>query len=146
MIKLGTLMGTLALCIATGPAALAAEIAVKTLNSGPGGLMVFDPAFVKLAPGDSIKFVPQDKGHNAELIKGMAPEGAETFKTVLGKEEVVKFDKPGVYGIKCSPHYLMGMIAVVVVGDKPENLEAAKAVTHNKLAAKRFEPLLAQVQ
>ena len=77
----------------------------------------------------------------------MAPEGAETFMTVLGKEEVVKFDKPGVYGIQCSPHYLMGMIAVVEAGDKPENLDQRRRrMLHNKLDAKRFEPLLAQVQ
>jgi pseudoazurin len=76
----------------------------------------------------------------------MAPEGAATFKTVVGKEEVVTFDKPGVYGIKCSPHYIMGMIGLVVVGDKPANLEAAKAVPHGKIATKRFEPLFAQVQ
>ena len=138
-------VGLFALCVAMGTAASAAEVAVKTLNSGPGGSMVFDPAFVKLAPGDSIKFLPQDKGHNAELIKGMAPDGAVPFKTVVGKEEVVTFDKPGVYGVKCSPHYIMGMVALVVVGDKPENLEAAKAVDHGKLAKKRFEPLFAQL-
>ncbi|WP_026597208.1 pseudoazurin [Methylobacterium sp. 77] len=125
--------------------ATAAEITVKTLNSGPGGAMVFDPSFVKLAPGDSIKLVPQDKGHNVELIKGMAPEGAETFKTVLGKEESVRFDKPGIYGVKCSPHYLMGMVGLVIVGDKPDNLEAAKTVDHNKLAKKRFDALFAQL-
>lgn len=142
----GTLAEALVLSLVFGSAAFATEFEVKTLNTGPGGVMVFDPAFVKLAPGDSVKFVPQDKGHNAELIKGMAPEGAETFKTVLGKEEVVTFDKPGVYGIKCSPHYMMGMVAVVVVGDKPENLASAKAVPHNKLAAKRFEPLLAKAE
>src|ERR1051325_7094490 len=81
--------------------AYATEVAVKTLNSGPGGMMVFDPAFVKIQPGDTVRFVPADKGHNAELIKGMAPEGAAPFKTVVGKEETVTFEKPGLYGIKC---------------------------------------------
>ncbi len=146
MTKLNLLAGTVALCAVVGTTATAAEVTVKTLNSGADGMMVFEPAFVKLAPGDTIRFAPTDKGHNAELIKGMAPEGAATFKTVVGKEEVVTFDKPGVYGIKCSPHYIMGMIGLVVVGDKPANLEAAKAVPHGKIATKRFEPLFAQVQ
>jgi len=146
MTKLNLLAGTVALCAVVGTTATAAEVTVKTLNSGADGMMVFGPAFVKLAPGDTIRFAPTDKGHNAELIKGMAPEGAATFKTVVGKEEVVTFDKPGVYGIKCSPHYIMGMIGLVVVGDKPANLEAAKAVPHGKIATKRFEPLFAQVQ
>ena len=124
----------------------ATEVSIKTLNSGPGGTMVFDPAFVKIQPGDTVRFVPADKGHNAELIKGMAPEGAPTFKTVVGKEETVTFEKPGLYGFKCSPHYIMGMVGLIEVGDKPENLEAAKAVQHGKLAAKRFEPLFEKVQ
>lgn len=126
--------------------AAADEVSVKMLNSGPGGMMVFDPAFVRLKPGDSIKFVPTDKGHNVETIKGMAPEGADPVKSAVGQEAVVKFDKEGVYGFKCSPHYMMGMVALVLVGDKRDNLEAAKAVQHNKLAQKRFDPLLAQAQ
>lgn len=40
----------------------------------------------------------------------------------------------------------MGMVALVVVGDKRDNLEAAKSVQQNKLAQKRFDPLFAQVQ
>lgn len=95
---------------------MAAEFTVKTLDSGADDMMVFEPTLVKLAAGDSIRFASTDKGYNAELIKGMAPEGAATFKTVVGKEEVVTFDKPGVYGIKCAPHYIMGMIGLVVGG------------------------------
>jgi pseudoazurin len=146
MTKLTLLAGTFTLCATLGTAAMAAEFTVKTLNSGADGMMVLEPALVKLAPGDSIRFAPTDKGYNAELIKGMAPEGAATFKTVVGKEEVVTFDKPGVYGIKCAPHYIMGMIGLVEVGDQPANLDAAKAVPRGKIATKRFEPLFAKVQ
>ncbi|MGU3465971.1 pseudoazurin [Methylobacterium sp. C33D] len=135
-----------ALLIASIAGANASEVSIKTLNSGPGGMMVFDPAFVKIQPGDTVRFVPADKGHTAELIKGMAPEGAVPFKTVVGKEETVTFDKPGLYGIKCAPHYIMGMVGLVQVGDKPDNLEAARAVPQNKLAAKRFEPLFEKVR
>ena len=135
-----------AAALAVALPAAADEVSVKMLNSGPGGMMVFDPALVRLKPGDSIKFVPTDKGHNVETIKGMAPEGADYVKSAVGQETVVKFDKEGVYGFKCSPHYMMGMVALVVVGDKRDNLEAAKSVQHNKLTQKRMEPLLAQVQ
>ena len=121
------------------------EIPVKMLNSGPGGMMVFDPACVRLKPGDSIKFLPTDKGHNVETIKGMAPDGADYVKSTVGQEAVVTFEREGVYGFKCSPHYLMGMVALVVVGDKRDNLETAKSVQHNKLTQKRMEPLLARV-
>ena len=135
-----------AVALAAALPAAADESPVKMLNSGPGGMMVFDPAFVRLKPGDSIKFLPTDKGHNVETIKGMAPDGADYVKSTVGQEAVVTFEREGVYGFKCSPHYLMGMVALVVVGDKRDNLEAAKSVQHNKLTQKRMEPLLAQVQ
>ncbi len=41
---------------------------------------------------------------------------------------------------------IMGLVGLIQVGDKPENLEAAKADPHGKLAAKRFEPLFEKVQ
>lgn len=135
-----------AVALAVTLPAMAGEVSVKMLNSGPGGMMVFDPAFVRLKPGDTIKFLPTDKGHNVETIKGMAPDGAEYVKSAVGQEAVVTFEREGVYGFKCSPHYMMGMVALVVVGDKRDNLEAAKSVQHNKLTQKRMEPLLAQVQ
>ena len=140
------LIAAATLAIATTLPAAADEVAVKMLNSGPGGMMVFDPALVRLKPGDSIKFLPTDKGHNVETIKGMASDGAEYVKTTVGQEAVVKFDKEGVYGFKCAPHYMMGMVALVVVGDKRDNLEAAKSVQHNKLTQKRLDPLFAQIQ
>jgi plastocyanin len=57
----------------TGLAA-AAEIEVKMLNKGSdGGMMVFEPALVKVEPGDTVNFIATDKGHNAEAIKGMLP-------------------------------------------------------------------------
>ena len=48
-------------------AASAAEVEVKLLNKGAAGVMVFEPAFVQIQPGDSVKFVSTDKGHNAEI-------------------------------------------------------------------------------
>jgi pseudoazurin len=106
---------------------LAAEVQVKMLNKGAEGLMVFEPALVKIEPGDTVKFVASDKSHNAETIKGMLPEGATPFVGKMSEDVVVTFDKSGVYGVKCTPHYAMGMVALVVVG-KPDNLDAAKAL------------------
>jgi pseudoazurin len=106
---------------------LAAEVQVKMLNKGAEGLMVFEPALVKIEPGDTVKFVASDKSHNAETIKGMLPEGATPFVGKMSEDVVVTFDKSGVYGVKCTPHYAIGMVALVVVG-KPDNLDAAKAL------------------
>ena len=89
--------------------------------------MVFEPALVKIEPGDTVKFVATDKGHNAESIKGMLPADATPFVGKNNEDVTVTFDKPGAYGVKCLPHYGMGMVALIVVGT-PDNLAEAKAV------------------
>lgn len=106
--------------------------------------MVFQPDFIVAAPGDTITFVPTDKSHDAESIKGMFPDGAEPFKGKMNEQITVTFDKEGVYGVKCTPHYGMGMVALVVVG-KPVNLDQAKAVKQTGKAKKVFEQLFAAV-
>jgi pseudoazurin len=121
--------------------ALAAEVEVKMLNKGAdGGLMVFEPALVKIEPGDTVKFVASDKSHNAETVKGMLPEGAAPFAGKVNEDVVVTFDKAGVYGVKCMPHYAMGMVALIVVG-KPDNLDAAKAAPQSGKAKQVFAAL-----
>ena len=50
----------------------AAEIEVKMLDKGTEGVMVFEPALVKIEPGDTVKFVATNKGHNAEIHQGHA--------------------------------------------------------------------------
>ena len=118
----------------------AAEVEVKMLNRGTEGVMVFEPALVKVAPGDTVKFVATDKGHNAETIKGMLPDGAATFIGKNGEDIAVKFDQAGIYGVKCAPHYGMGMVAMIVVGT-PSNEEQAKAVPQVGKAKQVFATL-----
>lgn len=122
------LMGAVALLALVGAAA-AAEVEVKMLDKGAEGAMVFEPALVKIEPGDTVKFLAVNKGHNVETIKGMLPEGATPFTGKVNEEVAVKFDKPGVYGVKCLPHYGMGMVGLIVVGT-PANQTEAMAVTH----------------
>ena len=125
-------------------AANAAEHEVKMLNKGAEGIMVFEPNVVKVAPGDSVHFVAADKGHNVESIDGMIPEGAAPFKGEMNKDVTVTLDKPGVYGFKCRPHYGMGMVGLIVVGD-PVNQAQAQAVPHKGKAKQRFEALFGKV-
>lgn len=116
----------------------AANFEVHMLNKGVAGTMVFEPAAIKVAPGDTVTFIPTDKGHNAETLPKMAPEGAEPFKGKMGEEIVVTFTQEGVYGVKCAPHLAMGMVALVQVGETTPNLDAAKAVKLPKVAAERM--------
>lgn len=126
--------------------ARAAEVEVKLLNKGTdGAVMVFEPAFVKVAPGDTVKFVSTDKGHNAESIKGMLPDGVAPFVGKNNEDIAVKFDQEGVYGIKCLPHYGMGMVAMIVVG-KPGNVDQAKAVPQVGKAKQVFATLFDKLE
>lgn len=146
MPRSGLFLSALAvMALAAAQPSRAEEVTVKMLDQGPNGAMDFEPSFVKIAPGDSIKFVATDPGHNVETIKGMAPEGATPVKSALGKDETVKFEKEGVYGFKCMPHYTMGMVALVVVGSKLDNLDAAKEAKTNKKAKERFEAGFAKI-
>ena len=139
------LLATLALGAVVGlaGAASAAEFEVKMLNKGEKGVMVFEPDFIRAAPGDTVRFVPTDKGHNVETIKGMVPEGAETFKGKFNEEVVVTLDREGVYGVKCAPHYAMGMVALIEVGEGT-NLPEAEAVKHPGKAKTVFAELFGQ--
>ena len=136
-------LGTVAMLL-LGGAAAAAEIEVKMLNKGSDGVMVFEPWLVKIEPGDTVKFVSTDKGHNAETINGMLPEGAAPFVGKVNQDIAVSFDKPGVYGVKCLPHYGMGMVALVVVGT-PANQDEAKAVSHPGRAKQVFATLFGKL-
>jgi len=128
-----------------GSLAVAETFEIKMLNKGEAGQMVFEPAFLSANVGDTISFIPASKGHNAETIKDMLPEGAEQFKSKLSKEFSVTLTAEGIYGIKCTPHYSMGMIALIQVGS-PVNLDTAKSVKHKGKATKRFDTLFEQVQ
>lgn len=118
---------------------------VHMLNKGAAGAMVFEPAAIKIAVGDSITFIPTDKGHNVETIKEMIPEGAAIFKSKVSENYTVTFDVPGVYGLKCTPHYAMGMVALVVVGDGLENLDAVKAFKVSNKVGERFAAAYAEL-
>ena len=137
------LAGALMALAAAG--AHAAEVEVKMLNKGAAGAMVFEPALVKIAPGDTVKFVPTDKSHNAETVPEMLPAGAEPFIGKMNEQVDVTFKQNGVYGIKCKPHYGMGMVALVVVGE-PTNLEAAAAAKHPGKARQVFADLVAKAK
>ena len=137
--KLATLLAAPAFVLALAGAGFAAEHEVHMLNKGETGTMVFEPAFVKVAPGDTVTFIPTDKGHNVETIKDMIPEGAEAFKSKMNETYKVTFDKAGAYGVKCTPHVGMGMVGVVVVGDAPANLDAVKTGKLPKKARERMD-------
>ena len=135
----------IAVSVMIGGSAVAADFEVDMLNKGADGVMVFEPILTKIAVGDTITFVPKDKGHNAETVKNMIPEGAEAFKGKINETLKQTFTTPGVYLVKCTPHYSMGMVAVVVVGDNPANVQAIKDGKLPKKARERADKALSQL-
>ena len=124
--------------------AFGAEIEVKMLNKGSDGqVMTFEPAAVKAQVGDTIRFVPADKGHDAFSM--VLPEGIAEVHGPISQEVTVKLDKPGAYLFKCSPHFGMGMVALIVAGDAPTNLDAVKQAKLPKMAKDRLTAELAKL-
>lgn len=109
--------------------------------------MVFEPSFVKAMPGDHIKFVPTNPSHNAETMPNLIPAAAKPVKGIINKPVSMAVSTPGLYGIKCLPHYSMGMVMLVQVG-KPTAVQIAafKAAKLPPLAAKRMNVALAKVK
>lgn len=130
------------MAMAVAAPAAAKDVQVRMLNKGASGAMVFEPALVKIAPGDTVTFVAVDKGHNAEVLSTMIPAGASPFKGKMNENITVKFTKPGVYGYKCLPHYGMGMVGAVIVGNPGANAAQAKAASHPGKAKQRFASIL----
>jgi len=110
MIRLVPFTAALGATAFVATSAFAADFEVQMKNKGEQGAMVFEPSVTKVAVGDTVTFVPTDKGHNAESIPGMLPDGAELFKGQIGQPVEVTFTVPGVYGVKCLPHFSMGMV------------------------------------
>lgn len=100
---------------------------VEMLNRGPdGGNFVFHPDIVEAEPGDTIRFVSVDKGHNSVTYDDMVPEGADGWKSQINKDFEVVLDTEGAYGYYCQPHRALGMVGLILVGDASVNYESLK--------------------
>jgi len=140
------LLKTLALAalLAAPVPVMAADVTVEMLNKDPdtSERNVYAPALVQIAPGDTVTWVATDKGHNVEFVRGAYPEGVEKFRSKLNAEVSYTFAEPGVYVYKCTPHYGLGMVGVVIVGDVPDNLSEIMAKKYPGKADARIDALL----
>lgn len=114
-------------------------------NKGDEGRMIFEPAALRVATGDTVKFIATDKGHNAETQDGMLPAGADGFAGKINEEIEVTLTENGFYGIKCKPHFAMGMVMVIVVGDETEVPAEFLEGRLPKKALTRFEDALSNL-
>lgn len=90
---------------------------VKMYTRNAQGPMIYAPEFLHIAPGDSVRFIPTQPSHNAATIDNMIPAQASPFRSQINEDFTVTLTEPGLYGIKCSPHYAMGMVMLIEVGE-----------------------------
>ena len=110
-----------------------------------GQIMVYSEDISRINVGDTITWTPTTKGHNVEFLAG--PNGWEIpKKSKMNKEYSYKFDIPGIYLYQCTPHKVMGMIALVVVGNDTSNKDAiSKAKVFGK-GKKKLPEFLSQLK
>ncbi len=103
--------------------AQAAEHEVKMLSWGNGEPMVFDPAVLQIAAGDTVTFIPVQPGHQVDSV--VVPEGAEKMHSEIDQKYSVTLEKEGIYLYTCVPHRTMNMSGLIQIG-KPINRDAVK--------------------
>ena len=69
----------------------------------------------------------------------MIPEGAEGFKGKINEEIEVTLESEGVYGVICKPHYAMGMVMTVAVGDVEAPEDFLEGRVPRRRPRQRFE-------
>ncbi|MBN9052677.1 pseudoazurin [Shinella sp. PSBB067] len=137
LLRLTLLLGLLA------SPAVAETFEVKMLNRNATGPMPFEPEYLVIKPGDTVKFLATDPGHNAATIAGMIPDGGKKFVGKINQEIEVTLSEEGIWGIKCSPHFTMGMAMLIQVGDTPAT-EADLPADLPPAARKRMIEILAR--
>ena len=107
--------------------------------------MVFDPPLLQVALGDTVIFEPFQRGHNTASKSGMIPEGVESWNSSIDETFEITFTQDGTYGYICMPHYSVGMVGLILVGDYTVNLDEARSVRQRGQAKKAFSGLFEQV-
>ena len=118
-------MTALLIFLSLSAPAFTAEHVVKMLNAGKDGAMVFEPGFLSVNVGDTVKFEATDMAHNSASVKGLIPAGAKPWMGKMSKDISVTFDTEGVYVYECTPHKMMAMVGVIQVGNA-NNLDDIK--------------------
>jgi pseudoazurin len=133
------------------------EVEVRNLGSD-GQRMVFEPALVEMAPGDTVRFVWKDMGHNAASYdpdnRGkpkLVPDGAKSWDSGFlqpGDTYEVTLEAEGAHHYFCLPHEGMGMVGIIAVGDasKGPGLDAVENADIPDGAKKVFRELHDQLE
>ncbi|MEM1301286.1 MAG: plastocyanin/azurin family copper-binding protein [Pseudomonadota bacterium] len=115
---------------------------VLMLNQDPDNpreRQVFSPPVLRAKVGDTIKFISEDRGHNAQTDDKWIPEGGTEWKGRINDDVEVVVEVEGAYGYLCQPHASAGMVGLVLVGDVSGNYEDLKGQRFRGRAKQRME-------
>ncbi|SLN30008.1 Pseudoazurin precursor [Roseivivax jejudonensis] len=135
-----------ALLAFAAPAA-AEVIEVEMLNRTEDGRnMAFSQELIMADVGDVIRFVPTDRGHNAQTVEGAIPDGQEGIKGRINEAVEYEVTEPGVSAIICLPHVTLGMVAVVVADGDLSNADAVRDAQIRGRSGQKVDELLSQAE
>ena len=122
-----------------------ADTVIEMLNKSGDEMMVFSKTLVHVKVGDSVTWKATHKTHSVAFMKDGVPDGVPLYKSPFNQDAHFVFKTPGIYVYKCTAHYGMGMIGVVVVGADQHNLAQVKALSLMPAPKKRLAKILAQL-
>ncbi len=111
----------LVFCIFSAQKSFGAIYQVK-MNDGDsaGNRLVFDNEILSISSGDNVTWNPFDNGHNIEMVA--LPNNLK-FSSSAGEQVTLKFEVPGIYCYRRSPHKSMGMFGLIIVDGDYSNIE-----------------------
>lgn len=135
------------LLLAASPV-LAQEHVIKMLNSGRDGGMVFEPAYLSVDIGDTVRFEPTSSGH---YVRSLAlPDGIAPWNSAPDQPFVVTIAQPGLYLYACPPHLMMAMVGLIQAGEAVNRPRVEEAAAGNRgrmlMNGKRLDALLTAIR
>ena len=105
----------------------------------------FSIEVAKIDVGDTVEWLPENKGHNVEFLAG--PDMADLPpKSDMNAFHSVLFERKGVYLYGCTPHLDMGMLGLIVVGNDFHNIDGVKNTDLPNVAQSVLMNLLKEAQ
>lgn len=119
-------------CCAAGAASASPSNRVDQItdptSSAAKNMFRFEPDLVRLSPGDELVFLNSRGEHTVHSVPELWPEGADPVGISNQDEAVVRFDREGIYGLRCKRHGQYGMVMLVAVGNPGGAAEVRQTV------------------
>ena len=100
---------------------------------------------VYIDAGDTIEWLPKNKGHNVEFLAGPDMDALPN-NSKINEFHSILFKTPGVYLYGCTPHLNMGMLGLIIVGNDFHNLNEVNKIELSYVANSVLNRLIRTAQ